>query len=246
VSWLRTPSSAASGSLPTTSAQRSKSFYADAGTVMRNVATETERTDREASSGFSELERGRPHLVPPRDEAGRGVTTEPERGAGASLRQSRLRKLSPVETNQLRSEFESIGGDPAILRFNKGPRTSYRDEVDLIYVRGDVLPTTDPAAIEVNATLSSRAALAHELGHRQFRGTKLEPGDVKDEIRASVWAAKNVTQLSDKERIDLLRDAHHRARGDGQSAVMQNLGSMLRQPVIKWQGWAIDLPWWNA
>jgi hypothetical protein len=69
---------------------------------------------------------------------------------------------------------------------------------------------------------------------------------VKDEIRASVWAAKNVTRLSDKERIDLLLDAQQRARSGGELAVMDQLGAILRQPVIKWRGWPIDIPWWDA
>jgi hypothetical protein len=62
---------------------------------------------------------------------------------------------------------------------------------------------------------SAKAALGHELGHRQYRGTKLPVGAWNDEIRASYWAAKNLPNLSDQERIHLVLDAMERAKEAG-------------------------------
>jgi hypothetical protein len=52
-----------------------KKFYTDAGTVMRKVAEDTERTDREASRGFDRLG-GKPH------EVGGGGSRGPGGGGG--------------------------------------------------------------------------------------------------------------------------------------------------------------------
>jgi hypothetical protein len=165
------------------------------------------------------------------------------RGAGGGFRTSRFYKLSAAEIDQLTRDFESIGGNPKMLRFNKGTKTGYVDEVDLIYVRGDVLPTTNPAAIDPNTTMSARAALAHELGHQAFTGTKLGVGDPRDEIRASIWAAQNVTKLSNPERTDLLLDALQRARTAGDWDVVSQLNTMLQKPVIKWHSFQLNIPW---
>jgi hypothetical protein len=220
--------------------------YEDSATGLRKVAQQTIEDDAKAKSAFDGLgRRGEAHSGGLMGHPTRAIGIDEERGAGSGFRQSRLYKLSADEIDQLKSDFESIGGDPAILRFNKGTKTGYVDTVDLIYVKGDVYPSTDPSATRSNATLSARAALAHELGHRQFRGTMLEVGDVRDEIRASVWAAKNVTNLSNEERMQLLTDAKDRASGGGHWHAMEQLSAMMRRPVIHWQKHRLDLPWWN-
>jgi hypothetical protein len=136
------------------------------------------------------------------------------RGAGG-LRSSALRQLSDDEIQQLKTEFQQIGGDPSKLEFNVGARTGYADAPNTIRVRGDVLPTSDPNAIHPRSTMSTRAVLAHELGHAHFRGTGLQPGHWADEFRASYWAARNVSGLSIEERINLIQDALSRAAEKG-------------------------------
>jgi hypothetical protein len=63
--------------------------------------------------------------------------------------------------------------------------------------------------------MSSKAALGHELGHRAHRGTKLPIGAWNDEFRASYWAAKNLPNLSEADRIHLILDAMERAKEAG-------------------------------
>jgi hypothetical protein len=140
-------------------------------------------------------------------------------GANQSLglRRSAQHQLSAWEMKLLRMEFREIGGDPARLRFNQGPLTAYSDTNDLIYVRGDVLPSTQRNLVHPRSLMSSRAALAHELGHANFRGTELRPGSWNDEFRASYWAARNVPGLSVEERRRLVQDALTRAEEAGRT-----------------------------
>jgi len=65
------------------------------------------------------------------------------------------------------------------------------------------------------SAMSSKAALGHELGHAKHRGTKLPVGAWNDEFRASYWAAKNLANLSEHDRIHLVLDALERAREAG-------------------------------
>jgi hypothetical protein len=63
--------------------------------------------------------------------------------------------------------------------------------------------------------MTSRAALAHELGHHHFdvgegHPDYLEPGAPEDEMRASRWAAEHVPGLTDEERRFLIIDAQSR------------------------------------
>src|SRR5205823_2520736 len=82
----------------------------------------------------------------------------------AGLRRSPLVELTPEQIATLTREFEEVGGDPAMLRFNDGSRTAYQQGsgVASITVRGDVLPATWET--HPRSTMSSREVLA-------FRGT---------------------------------------------------------------------------
>jgi hypothetical protein len=143
------------------------------------------------------------------------------KAAAAGLRRTPRYQLSHSEIRRLKTEFHEIGGDPRQLRFNQGPRTAYSDMDDVIYVRGDVLPPTQPRSAHPRTLLSSRAALAHEVGHAYFRGTKAPPGAWYDEFRASYWAAKNVPGLSSEDRLRLVQDALTRAEEQG-TTIKQN------------------------
>lgn len=134
------------------------------------------------------------------------------RGAGG-LRRSPSLELDSQTVARLEKEFEEVGGDPTVLRFNEGPRTAYVDAKDVIYVRGDVLP--QEGALHPRSIMSSRAVMAHEWTHRRYRGTPLEPGSWNDEFRASYMAAKDCPGLSEVERMHLIQDAMFRAREAG-------------------------------
>lgn len=181
-------------------------FYADAAKVMRKAAAETERRDAEAREAFDALGRGGLRAGP------RASTIEGPREVRAGHRRSPLIDLSPAEMEQVRREFGEIGGDPNMLRFNTGAATGYRDGLQEIAVNGDVFPTGAPDPLQPNATMSSRAVLAHELGHHRFDVAEdhpdyLPPGAPEDEMRASRWAAEHVPGLTDVERRFLILDA---------------------------------------
>lgn len=139
---------------------------------------------------------------------------EIERNAGG-LRRPALATIEPAEMARLQQEFADLGGDPAMLRFNKGSRTGFKDDVNTIQVRGDVNPVVD--SLHPRSAMSSKAALGHELGHTAHRGTKLPIGAWNDEFRASYWAAKNLPNLSEQDRIYLILDAIERAKEAGVS-----------------------------
>lgn len=128
-------------------------------------------------------------------------------------RRSSWIELDRQEIARLKKEFIEIGGDPNRLKFNQGRRTGFVDETGDILVCGDVLPLIE--ATHPRSVMSSRAALAHELGHMMHRGTKLAVGSWNDEFRASYWAAKNIPNLTNKERVHLIQDAIARTREAG-------------------------------
>jgi hypothetical protein len=146
------------------------------------------------------------------EEATADLLAEIERNAGGQRRPA-LELIEPAEMMRLKNEFADLGGDPDILRFNRGAQTSFVDDADRINVRGDVNPVE--GAHHPRSAMSSKAVLGHELGHRAHRGTKLPVGAWNDEFRASYWAARNLAGLSDEERIHLILDAMERAREAG-------------------------------
>lgn len=145
-------------------------------------------------------------------EAAHLLLAEIERHAGG-LRRPALETIEPAEMERIKREFEELGGDPAMLRFNQGDQTGYLDADNLILVRGDVNPVSD--SLHPRSAMSSRATLGHELGHSAHRDTKLPIGAWNDEFRASYWAAKNLAGLSDQDRVHLVLDAMERAKEAG-------------------------------
>ncbi|MBU6951968.1 hypothetical protein, partial [Hahella sp. HN01] len=139
-------------------------------------------------------------------------------------------KLSDDDIAVLTREFEEIGGDPSILKFNQGGQTGYVDGLDEIRVRGDVLPIE--GAFHPRSSMSTRAVLAHELGHRAHRGTSVDIGAWNDEFRASYWAAKNSPGLSQQERVDLLLDAMTRAEEAG---VKINMNKFMKKTIYGYE-----------
>jgi hypothetical protein len=131
------------------------------------------------------------------------------------LRQSARIILDALEIERIKQEFLEIGGDLELLRFNEGVQTGYLEKRGVFTIRGDILPR-----LEVNhprSVMSSRAVLAHELGHMHYRWTILAPGAWNDEFRASYWAAKHVPNLTEQDQVHLIQDAISRAQEAGVS-----------------------------
>jgi hypothetical protein len=182
---------------------------------MRKAAAETERTDGQARSAFDDLARGRRAEAVATSRAAVIERSAAPRGARAGYRRSPFIDLSPEEIEQIKREFREIGGDPTMLRFNTGGSTGYLDGDREIQVSGDVFPSGPPDPLQPNGTMTSRAALAHELGHHHYdvgedHPDYLPPGVPEDEMRASRWAAEHVPGLSDEERRFLVLDAQNR------------------------------------
>ena len=109
-------------------------------------------------------------------------------------------------------EFEAIGGDISMLRFNEGAQTGFLDKSGVIQIRGDIFPHPE-ALNHPRSVMSPRAVLAHEYyGHAAYRGTKLAPGAWNDEFRASYRAALDAPGLSEIDQQHLMLDAIERAR----------------------------------
>ena len=137
-----------------------------------------------------------------------------DREAGG-LRHSPLNTLTEDEIKYLKAEILAIDAEESVFKFNVGYATGYRDDIDVIQIRGDIFPN-DSSSIHPRDLLSERAVLAHEYyGHRTYRNTNLPKGAWNDEFRASYAAAKNTPNLSDTDRQYLILDAIERAKEAG-------------------------------
>jgi hypothetical protein len=126
-------------------------------------------------------------------------------------RQPTYRILTQEEIGMVKREFIAIGGDVNKLRFNEGQATGYSDVLDIIYIKGDILPLD--GVDHPRSIMSIRAVLAHEMyGHAAYRGTSLGAGLWNDEFRASYMAAKNTPNLSQLDKYYLIQDAILRAQ----------------------------------
>ena len=157
-------------------------------------------------------------------QAVRGITQE-SREMANGLRKPPSHILTESEIESLRENIREIGADESVFLFNKGQQTGYRDDMDIINIRGDVLPDTNSNI--ARDRMSSRAVLAHEYyGHRIHRGTSAKPNSWNDEFRASYDAAKNAPGLSDEDRYYLIQDAIDRAAEQG---VIIKYNSFMRE-----------------
>lgn len=123
---------------------------------------------------------------------------------------SQPRDLTPEEIESVKESIRRIGADESVFLFNSGARTSYDDDIDRIYIKGDVFPDMDSSVAADR--MSVEAVLAHEYyGHRTNRGTSLPMGDWRDELRASMTASVYGQGLTVEDRQLLMRDALDRA-----------------------------------
>lgn len=136
--------------------------------------------------------------------------------AAGGLRKSPFNTLSEDEITHLKKEISAIGADISAFNFNKGMRTGYVDNADIINVRGNVFP--DKQSTHPRDLMSERAVIAHEYyGHRANKGTSLPTGSWNDEFRASYSAARDAPNLTDEDRRYLILDAIERAKVAGVS-----------------------------
>ena len=142
--------------------------------------------------------------------------------SASGMRQNRNRVLNEDDISRIKSDIAAINADEQYFNINDGPRTGYSDALDIIFVKGDVLPDYDYST-HPRDLLSTRAVLAHEYyGHRFYRYTKLRRGAWNDEFRASYSAAKNAPGLTDKDRVLLILDAMERAKEAGVTIRINN------------------------
>lgn len=119
--------------------------------------------------------------------------------------------LTEAEIQYVTGEAEAIGIPSDKLKFNAGTRTSYIKGLDIIAIRGDILP--DESSIIARDKMSVRAVLAHEYyEHRPNAPSEYNPDDWRDEFRASYDAAVNAPNLTDEDRANLMVEAYDRAR----------------------------------
>lgn len=150
-----------------------------------------------------------------------------KRDMANGLRNNPNLHLTEEQIVSLKGDIRAIGADESVFVFNSGAQTSYSDEVDTIFVRGDVF--SDPRSTHPRDLMSARAVLAHEYyGHRANKGTKLPVGAWNDEFRASYMAARDAPGISDEDRRYLVLDAIDRAKSAG---VTITLNEFMRRTV---------------
>ena len=69
-----------------------------------------------------------------------GDVRDMDERTASGLRRSPSIELSPQDIEHLKSEIRAIGADESKFVFNRGARTSYNDNHDLIFIRGDIYP----------------------------------------------------------------------------------------------------------
>lgn len=109
-----------------------------------------------------------------------------------------------------------LGFPEESIRFSDDMLTGYSDAfgVERLIIGTDVYPGSRQGT--ANSRISWRGALAHEIvGHREACLAGKDSDDWKDEVQASIRAARFAPELSYTERIVLLRDAAERAKKEG-------------------------------
>jgi len=113
------------------------------------------------------------------------------------------------------------GLDNELIRFvdHLELNTAYGATFDMLNIGTDVMPAANvaPGTLAANSRVSWRGTLAHELvGHRDAAlAGRTQMVDVLEEAQASIRAARFAPELSNVERITLLRDAIARLHNAG-------------------------------
>ena len=112
-----------------------------------------------------------------------------------------LRELTINEKINMRAQWKELGGDNRMLRFDGSKPTAFSDPTiggnNTVNIGGNVFPLAN--GTHNRSLMTPRAVLAHELGHVNFAGTRLNTLSVRDwrpEFGASNWAARNAPGLT--------------------------------------------------
>ena len=130
-----------------------------------------------------------------------------------------LRNEISLTTEQVKENVEyaeRLGMPKSKIRYSENCNTAYGEVFDMLHIGTDVYPSYLNRH-KANSRVSSKGAIAHEIvGHREakLKGWAQED-DLLDEIQASIRAARFAPELSNIERLVLLRDAAERAKNNG-------------------------------
>ncbi|MCR5706896.1 MAG: hypothetical protein K6G82_01320 [Ruminococcus sp.] len=152
------------------------------------------------------------------NSSGNGIIESERRISIRNVDTHGLRNESPLtqtQISQVKNYAVKLGMPPDQIRYGEHYYTAYGSTFDMLYIGTDVYPSENP--VRANSRLSWKCAIAHEIvGHRE---TCLKGWDqsnlLYDEIQASIRAARFAPDLSQTERINLLRDACERANKNG-------------------------------
>lgn len=147
-----------------------------------------------------------------------------------------LRNIDDITEKQANDAVEfavSLGFPRDRIRVARGSTTGVLGgENGILHIANDCYP--NPEGRKVNATLSYRAALAHEIiGHYESLLNKnaFEPASLLDEVQASIRAARFAPNITDEDRFMLLMDAYGRIRTaikEGRESSIKDVWSKLK------------------
>ena len=116
------------------------------------------------------------------------------------------------------------------IRYAEHYNTSYGSNFDILYLGTDTYPAKNLISASdmktANSRISWKGAIAHEIiGHREaFLKGWTQSNKLFEEAQASIRAARFSSDLSEPERITLLRDAIYRLNKNGFSiSAVKNL-----------------------
>jgi len=135
-----------------------------------------------------------------------------------------LRNEEPLTQKQIADAIEyavKLNMPRDKIQYEEKQNLAYWETFDLLIIGTDLYPLENPAqgTKSANSRISWKSGIAHELiGHREakLKGWTQE-NDIYEEVQASIRAARFAPDLSEIERITLLRDAVCRLNNKGLS-----------------------------
>ena len=107
------------------------------------------------------------------------------------------------------------------IQYEENQNLAYWESFDFLIIGTDLYPLKNPQqdTRSANSRISWKGGIAHEIiGHREakLKGWT-QNNDIFEEVQASIRAARFAPDLSDAERITLIRDAIYRLNKNGYS-----------------------------
>ena len=133
-----------------------------------------------------------------------------------------LRNENPLTQQQIDEAIDfavKLGMPQDKIHYEKNQSLAYWASFDRLVIGTDLYPAENPKQDTKNANsrISWKGAVAHEIiGHREAAINGFtQSNEIFDEAQASIRAAKFAPDLSEAERITLLRDAVYRLNKNG-------------------------------